>query len=383
MIVRARFTDPDGNPRGREYTYGCNDPADVGAEVFTAEGKKLIITATDVPYEEGAVFGDRLRYLTTTPPAEDETAQEIILPELTVDASSVIVVQQLPMIAEQLRDLSAGLKMRIASVTALACTPETKTTIKKHRAALNTIFKDLESRRIAVKKQILAPYDEFEVVYKECVTDPFRQAFVTLDERTSAIDSEIKNELLADVKDYFAEHALCEGVEWLTWERSGIAVGLSSNKTALRRAAKDFIDRVVADIAMIDTQDEAVEMHVEYRKALNAALAIKTVKDRIAAVEREKIRQEEMAAAKIAEDERRKAMATAALQAEVQRVAPPVVAPPAAAAPPAQEPTCKAAFMVEATREQIMDIARYMREHGIKYSQVPLKNIIMEVSSDD
>lgn len=393
MYIKARFLDENGFPKGREYTYGIDDLITVGEVVCTPEGKELVVTAIDLPDEVGAEWGDKLKYLTTASPDSDPLQVEQIplgeipfrdlsLKELTVSADDVITIEQLPLIAERFRELSFDIDERIAVVIALECTPETKAKIKKERAALNSVFNDLENRRIAVKKQIMAPYDAvFGGPYKEYVTDKFKAAFATLDERTGAIDNELKNELLSDVKDYFVEYACAQGVEWLTFAQSNINVGLSDNKTALRRSAKSFIDRVVADLAMIDTQEEKAEMHVEYRKTLNAAVAIKTVKDRAAAIQLEKVRQENLASANAAEAERRRSMAAAAPVVPV--ITPPVIVP---TAPPivdiVPEHRYTAVFKATATNANMRALALYMKNNGIEYVQVPLKNIV-EVTPND
>lgn len=421
MYIKCKFIDADGNPKGREYLFGMSGLVNVNSTVYTSDGKELIVTATDLPREFGEQYGDKLKYVTLANPMESplevevpckavsqaletleskayndicaivdepEPSTEIAMSELSVDVNSVIVIKQLPMITEQLKAVSAEIDTQISNVLSLACTPETKSTIKKHRASLNTIYKDLESRRIAVKKQILAPYDEFDAIYKECVTNKFNAAFATLDERTGMIDGAIKNELSSDVMEYFTEYALCEGVEWLTWAQANISVGLSSNKTALRRAAKEFVDRVVQDIAMIETQDEAAEMMVEYRQTLNAAQAIKTVKDRIAAVERQKEIQHERFAAEREEAQRLKAMISAAPITVasapvpiVERDIPADFLQPCVHIQPA-DTKFTVAFKATASQEKLKALVQYLKDNGIEYKQVPVKNI-MEVSDYD
>ena len=378
MIVKARFLDADGKPKGREYTYGCNDNMEVGDFMLTKAGKSVIITEVDLPEEMGMEWGDKLQYLTLmapTPIGIIDTPPELpAIPEITVDPLAVITVEQLPIITEQLRPLSAEIENIIEQILALPCTNETKAMIKKNRATLSAIFANIEARRIAIKKQLDEPYNKFNEIYKELITNKVNAAIKQLDERTGAIDSEIKIGLLTGVKEYFAEQALCEGVEWLTFEQSNIRVGLSDNPTALRRTAKEFIDRIVSDIAMIDTQgNEAAEMHVEYRKTLNAALAIKMVKDRIAAVETEKARQAALEIAKTEEFERKRAMAAIAPTVETPK--PEIKAPIPVTIP---EKTYTMAFKATATESELKSVLKFMEDNGIRYERIPLSNIMTE-----
>lgn len=390
MIIKARFLDTDGNPKGREYTCGCEHTPAIGEDAYTPDGKALVVTQTGLPDEVGAEFGDKLKYLSLTPPeksepepVEESVAEETplaLIPEITVNPLAVITVEQLPIIAEQLKPLSAEIDTIIAQVLALPCTGETKTSIKKHRASLNGIFKKIDDRRIAIKKQLDEPYDTFNAQFKALITDKINVALKQLDDRAGAIDAELKSGLLTDVKDYFAEYASCEGLDWLTFEQSGISVGLSDNKTALRRSAKTFIDRVIGDIAMIDTQDEKAEMHVEYRKTLNAALAIKTVKDRIAAVKQQEERQAQYEAERLEAQERRAAMDKIA--APTHSIALPVVEAPRPVITPEPEKLYSVAFKVTATKSVVETLSKYLKENQIDYKQIPLKNI-MEVSEND
>ena len=70
--------------------------------------------------------------------------------------NNLIVVKQLPIIEDQLRQVKASVDERVAQVLALACTEATYKDVKKARAELNKEFQDLEARRREVKKAILA-----------------------------------------------------------------------------------------------------------------------------------------------------------------------------------------------------------------------------------
>ena len=128
--------------------------------------------------------------LTTTAPA---------MPE------SLIVVQQLPIIKEQLHSIKAKAQQSVDEALALACTEESLKVVKERRAALNRDRKDLDARRMAVKKQIMQPFEDFDAVYKECVTDVYGPA----DEKLKAKIADVEDGLRADkekkVTAYFAE----------------------------------------------------------------------------------------------------------------------------------------------------------------------------------
>lgn len=90
--------------------------------------------------------------------------------------SDLIVVRQLPIIEDQLRQVKATVEARVGEALSLACTEETRQAVKEARSALNKEFGELEARRKEVKASIMAPYEAFEALYKECAADIYRDA---------------------------------------------------------------------------------------------------------------------------------------------------------------------------------------------------------------
>ena len=105
---------------------------------------------------------------------------------------NLIVVKQLPVITERLRELKEDIESRTTSAVAMDCTEDTYKEIKKIRADLNKECKEYEDRRIAVKKAINAPYEAFNEVYKECVTVPFKKADTELKAKIDSVEDGLK-----------------------------------------------------------------------------------------------------------------------------------------------------------------------------------------------
>ena len=119
--------------------------------------------------------------------------------------NNLIVVKQLPIIEDQLRQVKASVDDRVAQALSLACTEETYKNVKKARAELNKEFQDLEARRREVKKAILAPYKGFEKLYKERdenfgngrdVRNRFEDMVTAQSNRLAAMDAPGKDELM-------------------------------------------------------------------------------------------------------------------------------------------------------------------------------------------
>lgn len=214
--------------------------------------------------------------LTTTAPA---------MPE------SLIVVQQLPIIKEQLHSIKAQAQQSVDEALALACTEESLKVVKERRAELNRDRKDLDARRMAVKKQIMQPFEDFDEVYKECVTDVYGPA----DEKLKAKIADVEDGLRADkekkVSAYFSELVKAAGVEWVSYSDVGITVTMTASLKSLKAKVKDYVDKVSADVGCINGMENAPEIMAEYKQCRNLAVAINSVsqrKDRIAREEAER-----------------------------------------------------------------------------------------------
>ena len=92
----------------------------------------------------------------------------------------LIEVKQLPIIEEQLKKVSADIDERVKNATSLVCTEETVKMIKELRAELNKDYKEFEAQRKVVKEQVLKPYNDFEDIYKKCISDKFKNADLIL-----------------------------------------------------------------------------------------------------------------------------------------------------------------------------------------------------------
>lgn len=211
----------------------------------------------------------------------------------TIEANSLIVVKQLPVIEEQLKTIKADIEHKVSGVLALECTEGTVKAIKVLRADLNKDFKGLEKRRKLVKSKILEPYEAFEAVYKECVTEIFKGADTELKKRIDEVENNLKFEKRKEIEDYFNEYAASKNIDFVGFFDAHINVTMSASKKSLQEQVKAFIDRICDDLALIDTQEHKEEILVEYKNTLNASASITTVVARHKAIADERARAEQ------------------------------------------------------------------------------------------
>lgn len=200
----------------------------------------------------------------------------------------LIEVKQLPVMEEQLRSVSTVIDERVKNATSLVCTEESVKTIKEIRAELNKDYKEFENKRKLVKEQVLKPYNDFENVYKECISDKFRNADIILKGKIDNVENELKSKKEKEIKDYFEEYKEANNIDFITYEQARINITLSASMKSLKEQAKQFIDKIVDDLKLIETQEHKTEILVEYKQILNVSQAITSVTNRFKAIEEEK-----------------------------------------------------------------------------------------------
>lgn len=286
-------------------------------------------------------------------------------------SNEIIVVKQLPVIVEQLAQVKEAVIARVETATSLVCTDETVKEVKKARAELNNEFKAWEEKRKEVKTAVMTPYEKFEAVYKDCVSDTYKAADKELKQKIDSVEQELKDKKTAEVKAYFDEYLESNGIDFVSFEQAHINVTLSASMKSLKELAKVFIDKIVDDLALIDIQEHKAEIMVEYKKTLNVSAAITGVNAHFKAIEEEKRRIEEAEARRAAEEQRIAEMEAVAAVADVPLEAPapveqmPEVIVPEEVQPQEKEYTLR--FAVTATKSKLKELKAFLDNGGYTY----------------
>ncbi len=178
----------------------------------------------------------------------------------------VIELQQLPVIVERLHSVKADIEQRTTEALSLVCTEQTYKSVKDARAQLTKEFKEYEAQRIAVKNKILEPYEAFEQVYRECITEPFQKADAELKQKITDVTSGIVAQKTDAVMGYYDELVKAADIDWMDDLNYRPKVNMSDSLTSFKKQAKAFVDGIVADIAAITAMENSAEIMVEYRK---------------------------------------------------------------------------------------------------------------------
>lgn len=267
----------------------------------------------------------------------------------------LIVVKQLPIIEEQLKQLSTEIDKKVENAVSLVCNEDTVKEVKKVRAELNNNFKELEEQRKTVKNAIMQPYTDFETIYNNLVGSKFKEADSTLKSKIDSVENQLKIDKEKEVRDYFEEQKESNHLDFITFERANVNVTISASMKSLKEQVKAFTDKIVDDLKLIDTQENKEEILVEYKQSLNVSNSIMVVTDRKRRLEEERNAQAELQRIKEAE------------QKVVEKVEEIVQAPKVVEVPKVVEEKLTIVFAVTDSREKLTELKKFLVDGGYKY----------------
>lgn len=377
MIVSVKYKNDAGEYGGRAYSYYAElnrQPQvcdQVLAPVKDGEAEAMIVAVGIDPAE---VEGIKLKTITkfVDVAAENVSLDDIELPPaVTEDVLSIenaIILKQLPIIEERVRELGERVAERVARSVSLVCTEDTYKDIKRERAELNKEFEALEAQRKAVKSAILAPYSKFEETYKECVAEPYKTADKQLKGKIAEVEDGLKQAKEQEVKKYFLEYRSSKGLDFPDFAAAGIKVNMTDSVKKLKVQAKGTIDCIADDMMAIRGMDHADEILVEYKQDFVLASAIARVTARHKAIEEEKVAEAERLEKEAARQ--RTAEAVQQVKQEEMKAASPAVEAPVTIETPTPAKRYRTGFYVYGTLEGLKKLKAFLTEGGYEYEQL-------------
>lgn len=272
---------------------------------------------------------------------------------------NLIEVKQLPIIEQKLKSVSLQIDEEMKNIENLVCTEETVKTIKELRAKYNKQFKEYEEQRKGIEQQVLKPWNDFKNIYKECISDKYRNTDLILKGKIELAENELKSKKEQDVKDYFEEYKIANNIDFITYEQVRIKVTLSASIKSLKEQAKQFIDKIVDDLKLIETQEHKAEILVEYKQTLNVSNAITTVNNRFKAIEEEKKKQEQIVNQRMEEEKKLVQEAIKPFE-EVAPLETPKIKEK-------QEDILTLKFTVKGTRIKLKELKQFLENGGYDY----------------
>lgn len=290
----------------------------------------------------------------------------------------VITLKQLPIIEEHLQLVKADIETRTKNAMQLVCTEETRGDVKKIRTELGKEFASMEEDRKRVKEAIMEPYNRFEAVYKDCISDPYKKADAELKRRIDEVEAGLKADKVKAVQSYFDELCKANNLPWLRFEQMNLKIGLSTSVNGTKTALTSTVLKIAEEVQELSRHDDAAELLVEYKKSLNVALALSTVRARHAMIELQKQRVAERRA-ELEQQQAAEEKVQQAIEEAQQGAAPPVeeVSAPEEEQPAAvQEPeetqpaVYEVKFAVRGTIEQLKKLKQFIMQEGMSYDDI-------------
>lgn len=225
------------------------------------------------------------------------------------DNPDLIVINQLPVISEQLDKVKAEIQRRTAFADTVTVSEENRQEIKKMRAAMNAEKSRLDEVYKTALEKVIAPIQAVQDKYKDCV-GLYTKANSQLKAKIDVIEDGLKLAKENSVKEYFEELVTAKNIDFISFEQLGLKITLSVSEKKLKEQVNNIVERVATDLKAIDIQEDKEEILVEYKKHLNVSEAVSSVAARHKAIQAEKERKakqaeqraRELAAAKAVED---------------------------------------------------------------------------------
>lgn len=298
------------------------------------------------------------------------TEEPITVQGEVVESTELIRVTQLPIIEQKLQEKNAEIMALVRDARNMPCNTATVTACKALRADIRKQFDEIEANRKAVKAAIMAPYTDFEAMYKHYISGPFGEADDILKAKINEVDGSIKCEKEAALARWAVEYRLSLGLPDYTAKfDTGVKVNLSTSDKKLREQTKAFYDSVAEDIAAIAKNPDAAAVEAEYiSNGGNLSAALSTVWKRKQAEEEAMRRQEEQQAAARAREEARAKLREAMKREAPAPAAPaapvPEPAPAEQATAPEYDPIKTMRFTVTAPLSRLRALKKYLIQEG-------------------
>lgn len=274
-----------------------------------------------------------------------------VKPELSEVTANIIALGSIDSNIELIKDKANAIKNFYAN---LVINEDDVKDMKSEMAALNKTKDVVKKYRLDIVKEFNKPLDEFVANAKE-TEKLLSEAYDSLKSQVKVFEDARLQERKQEVVEYFDEYAKSLDIDFVSFENSGLSVGLSGSMKSYKEACRNFLDRIDSDLKLIYSQDEDIinEILVEYKKSLNVGNAIITVKERKRALELERERQEALNALKAKEEEVIKKVEEVTAPKEVVEV---------------KQYTAR--FKVTTTLDQLKDLKKYMEVKGITYESI-------------
>lgn len=177
--------------------------------------------------------------------------------------NQIIILEQLPIIVEKLDNVSKEVKQKVEKATSLVVTEDTVKEVKQVRANLTKEFNELETQRKNIKNAIMEKYNAFEEVYKEKISNLYKEADLQLKGKIDSVENQLKLEKEVELREFVNQHCEANNIH-IDFKQIGLNITLSASMKSLKEQALAFIEKVVSDLKLIELEEYSNEILLEY-----------------------------------------------------------------------------------------------------------------------
>lgn len=224
---------------------------------------------------------------------------------------------------------------------------------KNERADVNKFKKKVSDFRKEITKRWNEPLQKFVDTAKTTETI-LSDTYDTINKQIGVYEEEkllIKNN---EIKEYFDELVTKEQIDFIDYSRANINVTLTASMKSLKEQAKTFVDKIVEDLKLINSQEYSDEILIEYKKDLNVSKAICDVKDRHIALEKAKEKKE---------NKKKQELTDEVMLEKIESL----TAPKEVSVEEKQEEIVAITFTVRGTRTKLKEVKEFLDNGGYDY----------------
>lgn len=157
---------------------------------------------------------------------------------------------------------------------------------KEEKKKVNKFKDEVSKYRKEIVTQFNEPIKKFEELAKE-TEKSLKETYDNINNQVKIYEDKQKEKIQQEIESYFNEYKVSHNLDFINFSDANINITLSASMKSLKQQAKDFIDKILDDIQLINTQEYKEEIMVEYKQSRNVSKSITTVKTRKEMLKRE------------------------------------------------------------------------------------------------
>ncbi len=220
----------------------------------------------------------------------EENKLELVKPEFSGEIQ--VKIKSLGEIESNMKEVKGYVENLNNYYKNITFTEETIKEAKEEKAKINKFKSEVANYRKNIVAEYNKPIKIFEDTSKE-TEKILTETYNTINSQVANYEDIEKQRKEQEIKDYFEEYKVANNIDFINYGQAKINVTLTASVKKLKEQAKAFIDEIIDDLKLIETQECKDEILVEYKQNLNVSRAIQEVANRHRLLEEERKRQEQ------------------------------------------------------------------------------------------